>query len=269
LKAESKKTETIKILFIGDIVGKPGRQVVTKLLPSLRKEKQIDFVVANGENLSSGKGMTKEKYDEMLRSGVDYFTSGNHIWDNRDIIPYLKDKLVKVLRPANYPSNCPGEGVVNIEINGHKVTIINLLGQVFIPVLSESPFKVAKEIVDENKDSIILIDIHAEATSEKIALGHYLDGQVSVVVGTHTHVQTADETILEEGTAYISDLGMCGPKDSVLGVEKGIIIKQFLTALPQSHKVAVGTTIFNACLVEIDTDTKRAVSIQRVYQTVK
>ncbi|MFA6963880.1 MAG: TIGR00282 family metallophosphoesterase [Patescibacteria group bacterium] len=259
----------MKILFIGDIVGKPGRQVVAKLLPSLKKEKKIDFVVANGENLSSGKGMTKEKYDEMLRIGVDYFTSGNHIWDNRDIIPYLKDKSIKVLRPANYPSNCPGEGFATFEVNGHKVTLINLLGQVFIPVLSESPFKVAKEIADENKDSIVLIDIHAEATSEKIALAHYLDGQVSAVMGTHTHVQTADDTILEEGTAFLSDLGMCGPKDSVLGVEKGIIIKQFLTALPQSHKVAVGTTIFNACLVEIDTRTKKAVSIERIYETVK
>jgi len=264
------KTEkSLKVLFIGDIVGKPGRQVVSQVLPSLKKEKKIDFVVANGENLASGKGMTKEKYEEMLRVGVDYFTSGNHIWDNRDIIPYLKDRSVKVLRPANYPHDCPGLGFITFELSGYKVTLINLLGQVFIPVLTENPFKIGKEIADDHKDSIILVDLHAEATSEKVAFAHYLDGEVSAVVGTHTHVQTADETILAGGTAYLTDLGMCGPKDSVLGVEKGIIIKQFLTALPQSHKVAVGPTIFNACLVEINANTKKAVSIERIYKTVE
>jgi len=263
------KTENLKILFIGDIVGRPGRSAVREVLPKLIEEKEIDFVIANGENLAAGKGMTKEKYDEMLEAGVDYFTSGNHIWANRDIIPYLKEKSVKILRPANYPSDCPGQGFVTLEIKGQKVTIINLLGQVFIPVLTDNPFKISKEIVDDHKDSIILIDFHAEATSEKIALAHYLDGEVSAIVGTHTHVQTADETILARGTAFISDLGMCGPADSVLGVEKGIIIRQFLTALPQSHKVAVGPTIFNACLATIDTKTRRAVQIERIFKNIK
>lgn len=261
------KNENLKILFIGDVVGRPGRACVAHFVPLLRAEHDIDFIIANGENLAAGKGATYEKYKEMLDAGVDYFTSGNHIWDNPDIIPYLKEKSVKILRPANYPGDCPGDGFADLEIKGHKVTIINLLGQVFIPVFLENPFKVADEIIGESKDSIVLIDFHAEATSEKIALAYYLDGRISAMVGTHTHVQTADEQILPKGAGFISDLGMCGPKESVLGVRKEIIIRQFLTALPQSHKVAAGACIFNACLIEIDPETKKAVSMLRISET--
>lgn len=263
------KNNTLKILFIGDIVGRPGRAAVAHFVPLLRAKYDLDLVIANGENLAAGKGMTFAKYEEMLNVGVDYFTSGNHIWKNADIIPFLKDKSVKVLRPANYPGDCPGRGSVNLEVKGHKITLINLMGQVFIPIFLESPFKIATEIVEENKDSIILIDFHAEATSEKIAIGYYLDGKISALVGTHTHVQTADEQILPKGTAFITDLGMCGPKVSVLGVDKDIIIKQFLTALPQSHKVAVGQSIFDGALVEIDPTTKKAISITRISEILE
>ena len=263
------KQNLLKILFIGDIVGRPGRNAVKHFLPKIKKAENIDFVIANGENLASGKGMTKEKYDEMIEVGVDYFTSGNHIWQNRDIIPYMKKYEVNVLRPANYPNDPPGHGFISIEVKGIKLTIINLIGRVFVEGLYNDPFTTAREIVYGAQDSINILDFHAEATSEKIALGYYLDGTISAFFGTHTHVQTADETILPKGTAYITDVGMCGPKESVLGVEKEIIISKFLTGLPQSHKVATGDSIFNACIVEIDTVTKKAISIHRINEIYK
>jgi len=263
------KNEVLKILFIGDIVGRPGRNAVRAVLPKLKENEGIDFVIANGENLASGKGMTKEKYDEMISAGVDYFTSGNHIWQNRDIIPYLKDGSVKVLRPANYAGDPPGKGFDTVEIKGQKLTIVNLLGRVFINELLDDPFEVGLNIAEKNKDSIVFVDIHAEATSEKMALAYYLDGKVSAVIGTHTHIQTADEKILENGTAYLTDAGMCGPENSVLGVEKDIVIAGFLTGLPQSFKVAGGECIFNACLIEIDIESKKAVAIKRIFEKVK
>lgn len=259
----------IKILFIGDIVGRPGRNTVRTILPKLKEEEGIDFVIANGENLAAGKGMTKDKYDEMIAAGIDYFTSGNHIWQNRDIIPYLKDKSINVLRPANYAGDTPGKGFDTVEIKGTKLTIVNLLGRVFIKELLDDPFEVGLNIAEKNKDSIIIVDIHAEATSEKMALGYYLDGKVSAVIGTHTHIQTADEKILENGTAYLTDAGMCGPENSVLGVEKDIVIAGFLTGLPQSFKVAGGECIFNACIIEIDISSKKAKSIRRIFERVK
>jgi hypothetical protein len=261
-----KNDKLIKIMFIGDIVGRPGRNAVTHFLPMLREKYGLDFVIANGENLSSGKGMTYEKYREMSAAGIDYFTSGNHIWKNSDIIPYLKENKVRVLRPANYPAGCPGNGYVDIEIKGVKFTLANIMGQAFIPIFLENPFKIINEIVENTKDSILLVDFHAEATSEKVAMGFYLDGRAGALVGTHTHIQTSDERVLPGGTAYITDLGMCGPQDSVLGVKKEIIIKQFLTALPQSHKVAVGASIFNAAIVTINPVTKKAVEILRVNE---
>ncbi len=263
------KNKTIKILFIGDIVGKPGRNVVKHFLAELKNNENIDFVIANGENLSAGKGITFDKYEEMIAAGIDYFTSGNHIWNNRDIIPYMKDNSVKILRPANYPNDPPGSGFANIKVGDTKITIANLMGRVFIPGLFDDPFAKGKEIADANKDSIIIIDFHAEATSEKIALGYYLDGQVAVVIGTHTHVQTADEKILPGGTGFISDVGMCGPINSVLGVDKDIIVKGFLTGLPQSHKVAVGNSMLNACVIEIDISTKKTLSIKRISEILK
>jgi 2',3'-cyclic-nucleotide 2'-phosphodiesterase len=257
-------SKTIKILFIGDIVGRPGRNIIKEVLLKLKTSKKIDIVFANGENLAGGKGMTLETYKEMIDSGIDYFTSGNHIWKNRDIIPYMKDNSVKVLRPANYPNDPPGLGFVTIDIDNIKITLMNFLGRVFIPELLDDPFSKAKEIAERSKDDIIIVDFHAEATSEKIAFAYFLDGKVSAVFGTHTHVQTADERILPKGTAFISDIGMCGSADSVIGVEKEAVIDGFLTGLPQSLKVAVGHSIFNACLVEIDKKTKKALKIDRI-----
>lgn len=263
------KKNNLKILFIGDIVGRPGRNAVKTVLPKLKQDEKIDLVFANCENMAAGSGVTFEKYKEMLEIGIDYFTSGNHIWDNRDIIPHLKDKDVNILRPANYPYDEPGEGTTIIKIKKANVCLSNLLGRVFIPTLVDDPFKIAKDIVESYPDCIHVIDFHAEATSEKVALGFYLDGKISALFGTHTHIQTADERILPKGTAYITDVGMCGPLDSVLGVKTDIIIQSFLTGLPQSHKVAVGDCLFNACLVSIDPATKKAISIKRINQIVK
>jgi metallophosphoesterase (TIGR00282 family) len=263
------KIENLKLLFLGDIVGKPGRRAVAHFVPLIREAEKIDLVFANAENLSGGKGITFEIYEEMLAAGIDYFTSGNHIWANKDIIPYIKDDSVKILRPANYPAGTPGKGSVTINYQGIKITLANLMGRVFIPQLFADPFRAAKDIVSEHKDTIIIIDFHAEATSEKIALAHYLDGEVAAVVGTHTHVQTADERILPGGTGFITDLGMCGPVDSVIGVEKNIIIAEFLTALPQSHKVAVGDSALSACILEIDQQSRKTISIKRVFETLK
>jgi len=260
------KDSSINILFIGDVVSKPGRRAVAEYLA--KNKSKYDLVIANGENLSGGAGMTVEKYQEMQKAGVDYFTSGNHIWNNASFIPYLDHKSTKVIRPANYPSATPGRGFAELKIHGVQVIIVNLQGRVFMTDDIEDPFVVGKNIADKFSDSIIMIDFHAEATSEKIALGYYLDGKISAFLGTHTHVQTADEKILSGGTAYISDVGMCGPQESVLGVKKEIIIEKFLTQLPQSHKVASGEAIFNAVGVEIDTKTKQATSITRINEII-
>lgn len=253
---------TMKILFIGDIVGKPGRRAVAQFLAE--NKSKYDFVIANGENLAAGKGMTFAKYEEVISAGVDYFTSGNHIWNNDEIIPHLNDPKVKVLRPANYPSSSPGRGFVEINIGDVKVLLLNIQGRVFMKDEIDDPFVIAKNIADENTDKIIIIDFHAEATSEKIALGYYLDGKVSAIIGTHTHVQTADEKILQNGTAYITDAGMTGAENSVLGVKKEIIIEKFLTQLPLSHKVATGESIFSGVEFEIDKRTKKALFIGRI-----
>lgn len=261
--------EIIKILFLGDIVGRPGRSAVANILPTLKKDMHIDFVIANGENLAAGKGMTLSKYQEMMDIGIDYFTSGNHIWNNEDMVANLSRESVKVLRPANYPAGLPGRGYAQVKISGAKLTIINLQGRVFMKDDIEDPFVIGKNIIDGNQNSIIIIDFHAEATSEKIALGYYFDGKISALIGTHTHVQTADEKILEGGTAYITDAGMCGPIDSVLGVKKEIIIEKFLTQLPQSHKVAKGDSILNGVVITIDKKTKKAKTIKRLSKIVK
>ncbi len=265
------KAKLFTILFIGDIVGRPGRKAAAYFIDKIKKERQIDLVVANGENLSAGKGMTIERYEEMVEAGVDYFTSGNHIWSQESFLPYLNDAKTKVLRPANYPDSAPGRGVAEIEAGKTKITLVNLIGRVFMNDDVPDPFVVGKNIADKQSGDIIVVDFHAEATSEKMALGRYLDGRVSAVLGTHTHVQTADETILAGGTAFISDVGMCGPVDSVLGIKKEIIIEKFLTQLPKSHKVASGDSKFNAVIVMIDRESKKALDIERIselYQAV-
>jgi len=259
------KKDIIKILFIGDIVGRPGRSVVKNILSEIKVKEKIDLCFANGENLAAGKGMTYAKYQEMIEAGIDYFTTGNHIWNNDDIIEHLNDSDTKILRPLNYSEDSPGRGMAQIG----DIILVNLEGRVFMNEGLADPFRKAADLAERFPDKIIIIDFHAEATSEKIALGYFLDGKISALVGTHTHVQTADEKILDKGTAYITDLGMTGPADSVLGVKKEIIIEKFLTSLPQSHKVASGDTIFNAVVIEIDTKTKKALKIKRINKLVR
>ena len=255
----------MRILMIGDVIGKPGRRAVKQLLPSMRMEHGIDLVIANGENTAGGFGLTLDTANELLDSGVDILTSGNHIWDQKEIIPYL-DEGLPLVRPANYP-DAPGRG----SLMHHNVMVINLMGRVFMPPL-DCPFRTADWILDgaasPERPPVIIVDFHAEATSEKQAMGWYLDGRVSAVLGTHTHVGTVDARVLPKGTAYISDVGMTGPLDSVIGSETGVVLERFLTGMPQRLSVANGPVLLNSVLVEIDKDTGKALAIERLDRTV-
>lgn len=254
----------MKILAIGDIVAQTGRKTVFEVLELLRPT--VDLVIANCENAAHGKGMTRPVYNELSRAGIDVFTLGNHTWGCPDIVGVLEYND-NVIRPANYEGNCPGCGscVVTAD-NGYKVGVINLIGRTYMQPAS-NPFLVADKCIARLKErtNIILVDFHAEATSEKISLGYYLDGKVSAVFGTHTHVQTADDTILPKGTGYITDLGMTGPSCSVLGMSKDIIINRFLDGRPQKFEVAVGKGQFCGCIFEIDEDTGHTLSTERVF----
>jgi len=251
----------VRILAIGDIVGKPGRRAISALVPGLRRELRLDAVVANGENSAAGKGITVNTAKEILAAGVDVITTGNHIWAQPDIIPYL-DTDAPVLRPANYPEAAPGRGMVRVG----ALTVINLMGRVFMFELDD-PFRTADRLLERVEPGTpVLVDFHAEATSEKMAMGWYLDGRVSAVMGTHTHVPTADQRILTKGTAYVSDLGMCGPRDSVIGNEIEPVLHKFLTGMPVRFTVAEKSRFvnLNAVLVDIDDATGMARSIERV-----
>lgn len=222
----------MNILVMGDIVGRPGRQAVRKLLPDIVSENNIEFTIANAENASGGRGLTREVMHELLGAGIDVLTMGNHVWDNKEILSFIDDEP-RLIRPANYPSPCPGQGyhVYRAGFN-QKIAVINVAGRVFMPAL-DCPFRTAEQIIADFQDvDYIIIDIHAEATSEKQAFGYYFDGKVSAVLGTHTHIQTADERILPEGTAYITDLGMTGPIESVLGMDRHLVINKFLSQRP-------------------------------------
>lgn len=269
VKMTTQNSKILKILFIGDIVHRIGRKAVAKVLPDLKKKLKIDLVIANGEHVSTGYGMTEKGYHEIMDAGVDFMTSGNHIWRKHDFVPLLDSKDIKVIRPANYPEGVPGRGYEILEVGREKVAIINFQGLLFINPDLDSPFRKADEILEELKDvKIKIVDFHADVTSEKVAFGLYLDGRVSAVLGTHTHVPTADNQILEGGTAYISDIGMVGPKNSVLGVKKEIILKKFLTGLPGRHEsIEKGDCIFNSVLLAIGLDGK-ALEIKRVDKEV-
>ncbi|TSC91317.1 MAG: hypothetical protein CEN92_294 [Candidatus Berkelbacteria bacterium Licking1014_96] len=256
----------MKILFIGDIVGRPAREAVKKILPDLIKKEEVDFVIANGENLAHGKGMTEKTYEEMRESGIDCFTSGNHIWAKKEFIPFLEDKEIKVLRPANYPPGTPGRGHEIFEVGTQKLAVVSLMGRVFFPVDLDCPFRKLDEILKEIGEMPTLVDFHADATSEKRAFGLYAAGRVSAAIGSHTHIATADEEVVEN-TAYISDVGMTGVRDSVLGVDKKLIIKKFLTQILTRHEIAKGEVEFNAVLLEIDRK-GRAKKIERVREIV-
>lgn len=255
----------MKILFVGDIVGSPGRKCVEQFVPVLKEEFSVDFVVANAENAAGGLGVTPEILDTLIEVGVHAVTLGNHTWRKRSLVSAI-DKYPQVVRPANYPEGAPGKGATVVELpDGRSLGVVNVLGRVFMEPL-DCPFETAqKEITAlKSKTNTILVDAHAEATSEKIALGWYLDGQCSAVVGTHTHVQTADERILNFGTAYITDVGMTGPMDSVIGVERKHIIERFLTGLPTEFKVAKERPALHGVVIETEDETGRAKSIERV-----
>ena len=230
----------MKILAIGDIVGNSGVKKMKESLREIRENKKIDFVIVNGENAGEGMGITEKNFKDILEENVDVITMGNHTWGKKDIFKFINHP--KLIRPANYCKGVPGKGYGIYEVLGKKIAVINLIGRVDVNVLSENPFLIGKKIVEnlKGKADIIIIDFHAEATAEKIALGYYLDGKVTAIFGTHTHVQTADETILEKGTAYITDIGMTGPKNSVIGMDKDVSIKRFETTLPERYKIAEG-----------------------------
>jgi hypothetical protein len=259
----------IKILFFGDIVGKPGRKAVAKVLPDLKKEHQPDFVMANAENLAHGVGITTKTMAECQAAGIDFFTSGNHVWRKDGVQEIFKDLDAPLIRPANFPPGLPGTGHKLITIGKHPLLVINLNGQVFIEGEFSSPFKEIDLILKQYQNTElhgIIVDMHAEATSEKVAFGLYTDGRVTAVLGTHTHIPTADERILSQGTAYITDVGMVGLKDSVLGVDRTIIIEKFLTQKSKAHDIPEkGQCVVNAVLVTLNTQTKKAKKITRIY----
>ncbi|RJQ15292.1 MAG: TIGR00282 family metallophosphoesterase [Nitrospiraceae bacterium] len=255
----------MKILFIGDIVGNPGRDAVKEGLPGLVSKLKIDFVIANAENAAGGFGVTQAVGEEILSLGVDVLTSGNHIWDKKEALTYIA-KESRLLRPANYPAGVPGFGSIVMNTpGGEKVAVLNLSGRVFMNQL-DCPFMTAqRELVELKKETkVIIVDMHAEATSEKSAIGWFLDGEVSAVIGTHTHVQTADEKILPRGTAFISDAGMTGPADSIIGVKKEQIIQKFLTQIPTRFETAKGKALLSCVVVEINPKTGFSTSIQRL-----
>jgi metallophosphoesterase (TIGR00282 family) len=257
----------LNVLFVGDIIGRQGRRAVERLLQGLISEFDIDLTIANCENTAGGFGLTKRLADELLATGIDVLTSGNHIWDRREFVPML-DSMDEVLRPLNYPRGVPGKGWGIFEARGgRRVCVMNLIGRVFMRPI-DCPFTVADALLDKIQDVVTIVDMHAEATSEKVAMGWYLDGRVSAVLGTHTHVQTADEAILPGGTAYITDAGMTGPFNSVIGVETGAILKRFLTGIPNRFDQATGDVRLNGVVVSIDSESRKAVGIERIQRPV-
>lgn len=255
----------MKVLFIGDIFGEPGRRALARAVPRLVAQRQIDIVIGNGENAAGGFGITPELAEELFDLGLAVITTGNHAWDKKEIVDYFP-REPRLLRPANYPDGVPGHGSVVVEsASGEQLGVLQLMGRAYMPTVN-CPFQVArKEMAALKKQtSAVIVDMHAEATSEKMAMGHYLDGEAVAVVGTHTHVQTADDQILPKGTAYITDIGMTGPLHSVIGVKKELAIEKFLTGMPRRFEVASGPAVFCAVLVEVDARLGKALSIERI-----
>ncbi|MBI3626464.1 TIGR00282 family metallophosphoesterase [Candidatus Uhrbacteria bacterium] len=266
-------SKAIKILVIGEPVGKIARKALIQELPKLKKKYKPDLTITNGENASHGLGITQNHLQELHEAGIDFFTSGNHIWDKPEIEPALAEKDPLIIRPANYPADLPGTGEKILTVGQHKILILNLLGRVFIKDNIEDPFRMARAWKEKYKPedfSAILLDFHAEATSEKEAMGHYLDGWASAVWGTHQHIATADYKILNKGTAYVTDIGKTGAKDSVLGVDKEIIIYNFFYPKRKAHElVDNGTCEINANIITINTTDRRATAIERIYLEVQ
>ena len=259
----------MKIIFFGDIVGKPGREAIKKIVPLWRKKYQPDLIIANGENIAHGAGITRKSLEEILEAGIDLVTSGDHTWKHKEVTALLEDKNIPLIRPANFPPGLPGKGERLIEIRTKKVLVINLIGRVFMPQQYDDPFRKADKILKAKAEEadFIIVDWHAEATAEKVCLGWYLDGRVTAVLGTHTHVPTADERVLPKGTAYISDVGMVGVKDSSLGRRKEDAIQRYLTQTHIRLEVAEGPVEVGAVLIETG-QKRKAKKIKRLREIV-
>ncbi len=255
------------VLFIGDVVGEPGRRIITNNIHRVSERYRVDIVVANGENMAGGFGITPDLANDLFDLGISALTTGNHVWDKKEMVDYIR-KEPRILRPANYPDGTPGQGSFVIDRpNGEKIGLIQVMGRAFMPAI-DCPFQVVKREVEKlrSQTPCIIVDMHAETTSEKMAMGHFLDGQVTAVVGTHTHVQTADEQILPKGTAYLTDIGMTGPVNSVIGIKKELVIDKFLTQMPRRFEVASGQAVLGATVLEFDPATGKATGIQRVRE---
>lgn len=254
----------MKVLFVGDIVGNPGRKAARELIPQIRKEMGIDFCVANGENAAGGSGITYVVAQELYKCGIDAITMGNHTWSKKEILNFI-DSDSRILRPANYPEDLPGKGSAVIQGSKGSIGVINVMGRVYMDSIN-CPFRAAEKEIEYLKSftKIIIVDMHAEATSEKCALAWYLDGRVSCVIGTHTHVQTSDERILPCGTAFLTDVGMTGPYEGVIGVDRDIVIEKFLKNMPVRFEIAKGSVQFNAAVIDIDEKNGTARSIERI-----
>lgn len=254
----------MKILAIGDLVGECGLKKLQTDLARIKKENDIDFTIVNGENVADGMGITKKLFDGIINAGADCVTMGNHTWGKKEIFTFIDHP--KLIRPANYPEGVCGKGFNIYQCKDNKIAVINLIGRTDMNVLSDNPFVKVDQILEEIKEKVdmIIVDFHAEATAEKIAMGYYLDGRVSALFGTHTHVQTADERVLKKGTGYITDIGMTGPKESVIGMDIEASLKRFVTTLPEKYRVAGGETKMNGCIFEIDNETCKTLKIQRI-----
>lgn len=257
----------MKILFLGDVVGRGARKLLRSELRRLRADHGVDFVIANGENAAGGRGIDPDSLEELLDAGVDVVTSGNHIWQHRSLIPYL-DREARLLRPQNFADVCPGHGWTVVEApNGVRVGVLNLIGRVFMGSY-DCPFRAADAVLEgaAAEADVVVVDMHAEATSEKVGMGWYLDGRVAAVVGTHTHVQTADERVLPDGTAHLTDAGMCGPTDSVIGMRRKEVLERFVSQRPARFEVAKGPIVLQGAFIEVDPEKGRAVSIRRLRE---
>ena len=252
----------MKILAIGDLVGESGLERLKKDLQNLQEAEEIDFTIVNAENVASGMGITTKIFNELNKLDIDVITMGNHTWGKRDIFSFIDNP--KLIRPANYSKGLPGRGYTIIEKQNRKVAVINLIGRTDMGVLSENPFYCVDGLLRKINADIIILDFHAEATAEKIAMGYYVDGKISAMFGTHTHVQTADEKILENGTGYITDIGMTGPENGVIGMDKQVALKRFLTSLPERYKLAEGNCSLNGVIFDIDVENSRTKKIYRI-----
>ena len=255
----------MRILAVGDLIGESGLKKAKEIVSELKEKEKIDFIIVNGENVAEGMGITLKHFNNILSIGTNVVTMGNHTWAKKDIFSFINHE--QLIRPANYPEGVPGKGYIICKCKDKKIGVINLIGRTEMGILTENPFVIGKRIVEKLKKEvdIVIIDFHAEATAEKVAMGNYLDGIATIVYGTHTHVQTSDDRILPKGTGYLTDIGMTGPKNSVIGMDIEASLKRFVTALPERYKMAEGECIFNGCIFEINDETCKVNKINRIY----